>query len=101
MATAFYIAVDASHWSSACHDLAPETAAKLVQSAGKACPAALEEEDLPDAGPVEGIEAFGTMAQVHFGQDTVFVSRFEDGWKVMAAACSPVPSRPYDCRLEG
>jgi hypothetical protein len=41
------------------------------------------------------------MTQVRFAQDTIFLARFQSGWKVMAAGCSPVPGHPYDCRLQG
>jgi hypothetical protein len=70
-------------------------------SAGKRCAAAILDEDLPDAGAAEGFSTFGTMGQVRFSHDVLFVSEFEHGWKVMAAGCSPVPERPYRCQLQG
>ena len=63
--------------------------------------AALAGEDLPDAGPAEAFDGFGTMARVRYQRDTVFLAEFRRGWKVMAAGCTPVPGRPYDCRVEG
>ncbi len=100
-AKAFYAAVSASDWPAACALLAPATREALERSAGTPCPEALAAEDLPDAGAVHTASRFGTMAQARFGADTVFLGRFGGRWKVVAAGCSPVPGRPYDCRLEG
>jgi hypothetical protein len=97
----FYRAVGGSDWNAACALLAPETRADLEQSAGSPCPAALRDEELPDPGPVVRSVEFGTMTQVRYRQDTVFLARFQSGWKVMAVACSPGPGHPYDCRLQG
>jgi hypothetical protein len=33
--------------------------------------------------------------------DTVFLAEFPDGWKVVAAACTPRDRLPYDCQVEG
>jgi hypothetical protein len=97
----FYAAVKAADWKAACGFLAPETQAELEKSAGRSCPAALAEEDLPDPGPQNGVSAFGTMTQVRFADDTLFLARFQSGWRVLAAGCAPVPGHPYDCRLQG
>jgi len=101
VADRFSAAVAASDWAAGCGLLAPQTKAELEKSAGTACPTALADEDLPDAGPLEELAGFGTMAQVRFAGDTVFVAQFPGGWKVMAAGCAPVSGHPYDCRLKG
>jgi hypothetical protein len=101
VADRFGAALAASDWSAGCALLAPRTRSLLEQSAGTACPAALAGENLPDAGPAEAFDGFGTMARVRYQRDTVFLTEFRSGWKVMAAGCTPVPGRPYACRLEG
>lgn len=101
VADEFAQALDASDAAAACGYLAPRTKSDLEQSAGKACPAALTEEKLPSAGTVEETDAFGTMAEVKFSKDTMFLAEFKGGWKVMAAGCKPQPGQPYDCRLQG
>jgi hypothetical protein len=101
VASRFTGAVAASDWDTGCSLLAPGTKAELEESAGTACPEALSEADLPDAGRVRESSAFGTMAQVRYDRDTVFVAEFRSGWKVMAAGCTPVPGHPYDCELKG
>jgi hypothetical protein len=86
----------------ACRALAPATRAALEQSSGRPCAAAIVEEELPDPGAAGRSASFGTMAKVDFAADTMFVTEFSDGWKVMAAGCSPAPGdRPYDCSLQG
>ena len=100
-AAGFYAAVSASRWDRACGYLAPETRSQLEQSAGSACPKALADEKLSDPGPVQKLSGAGTMAQVRFRQDTVFMAEFRHGWKVMAADCTPRPGKPYDCQIQG
>ena len=101
VARKFAEAVDASDAAAACGYLAPATKSELEKSAGEPCASALAEEDLPSAGAVEETDAFGTMAQVKFAQDTMFLAEFKGGWKVMAAGCAPEPGHPYDCLLQG
>jgi hypothetical protein len=101
VATKFVQALGNSNPTAACRYLAPKTKADLESSAGKACPAALTEEKMPSPGPVKDSKTFGTMAQVRFAKDTLFIARFNSGWKVMAAGCKPQPGQPYDCQLKG
>ena len=101
VARRFARAVDGSAASAACGYLAPATKSKLEQSAKKRCPDAILEQHLPRTGAVRSATAFGTMAQVRLRGDTLFLARFQGGWKVMAAGCSPKAGHPYDCTLEG
>jgi hypothetical protein len=59
------------------------------------------EEELPAAGEVTGTDVYGQWAQVRLTGDTVFLAVFPDGWRVVAAGCTPRPERPYDCVLKG
>jgi hypothetical protein len=52
------------------------------------------------------VEVYASMAQVRWSGETTFVSRYDSGWRVYAAACSPDPSSPrdadrYDCDVKG
>jgi hypothetical protein len=85
----------------ACAALAPRTASELEQSAGKPCPRAILEEKLPTDGEVSGVRVFGTMAQVKYDGETVFLSRFPDGWRVSAVGCTEGAAGLYDCAVEG
>jgi hypothetical protein len=40
------------------------------------------------------------MAKVGDGADRLFLSRYDVGWRVVAAGCSPTTTdRPYDCSV--
>jgi hypothetical protein len=85
--------------AAACDLLAPATRSELESSSGSSCEEAILEEDLGDgSGPVRE-EVFDTAAQVKVGSDTVFLSRFDGRWLVVAAACTRTPGRPYDCSI--
>jgi hypothetical protein len=99
--SAFADAVSGKDATRACSLLAPQTRAELEKSAGKPCASAILDEGLPSAGAWENVESFGTMAQVKFAADVMFVAEFKTGWKIMAAGCAPVPGHPYDCQLQG
>lgn len=100
-AVEFERALSSGEASQACDLLAPKTKSGLVESAGKPCPQALTEEDLPAVGDVRETNAFGTMAQVRFDGDVLFLAEFRGGWKVMAAGCADRPGQPYDCTVGG
>lgn len=87
----------------ACDLLAPGTRIEVEKAADKACADALGDEDLPDASAVDNVEVYGHDAIVRFGDDTVFLARFPEGWRVTAAGCQPGPSdqKPYDCTVSG
>jgi hypothetical protein len=99
-AGAFYEAVATGDGDGACAVLAPVTLAELEQSSGRPCPEAVLSEEIPDVAAPEGIEVFGTMAQVRYDGEVAFLTRFEDGWRIVAAACTPARSR-YDCSVQG
>ena len=101
VATAFYDAFSAQDGAEACSRLAPRTMSELEQAAGKPCQAAVLEEKVPSvAAPIE-VHVFGTQAEITWDGETTFLARFQDGWKVMAAACKPVSGHPYDCTISG
>jgi hypothetical protein len=85
----------------ACALLAPRTRSELEQSSKQPCAEAVLTEGVGDVGAVRRTEVFETMAQVRFAHDTLFLARFDDGWRVLAAACTRPASRPYDCQIAG
>jgi hypothetical protein len=88
--------------ASACSVLAPSTRSELEQSSGKDCTEAILDEAVTDMGARVSVAAYGTMAQVRFASDTVFLTRFRTGWRVLAAACTPPEGvGPYDCQVQG
>lgn len=89
--------------SGACSRLAPETV-KTLEKGGAACAQALKDAGLPAAGERRAVEVAGHSAQVRYAGDTLFLARFDDGWRVTAAGCrltSDDPSEPYDCDVDG
>jgi hypothetical protein len=101
-ASDFYAAVSRTDGAAACALLAPATREELEQSSGKPCERAVVEEVHGDVGEGRSSHAFGTMAEVAFADDTVFLTSTPDGWRVLAAACTPrAGGQPYDCRVKG
>jgi hypothetical protein len=100
VARAFYAAVQEQDGTGACGLLAPETRSELEQSEGKACSTAVLEQHFPEAEEVRSTRVYGTMAQVRYDGDTVFLARFPSGWKVIAVGCSKTPSSRYDCEVK-
>ena len=100
-AARFYRAVETNEVAAACDLLAPESRREVEQAEHAPCEQALPKVGLPRVdGPVES-ERFGRQAQVRFGNDTVFLAEYDEGWKVMAAGCTPRGSLPYDCLVAG
>jgi hypothetical protein len=83
-----------------CDLLAPATLVALEEEASTPCEEAIEELPL-QGGEVTSVEIWGGDAQVRLGDDTVFLTETSVGWRVVAAACTPRPERPYDCEVEG
>jgi hypothetical protein len=87
----------------ACDLLAPRTREDIEKAAEKSCVEALPDEDLPDPSPLLSVEVFGHDAIARLGNDTVFLARFPEGWRVTAAGCQrgPNDAKPYDCDISG
>ncbi|MFF8972733.1 hypothetical protein [Streptomyces sp. NPDC014995] len=100
-ATAFEKALDEGAYDRMCGALAPATLEELEQSAGRPCAQALAEESPPAGGAVRGTDVHGNQARAVLAGDTLFLSRFTTGWKVVAAGCRQRPQRPYQCRIKG
>jgi hypothetical protein len=87
--------------AAACGLLAPQTRVKLEDEQGP-CARSLPQSKVPqDAGSVREVKVYGKDAVAYLERDTVFLARFDDGWRVTAAGCTPNGDRPYDCDVEG
>ena len=101
-AEGFYSALADSDGTAACALLSAATRTELEQSAGTTCPEAVLEEDLPEPDGEESTKAYGTMAIVTSAGDTMFLSRFPQGWLVTAVGCRLTGQADrYDCSLAG
>jgi hypothetical protein len=102
-ATSFFGALSSSP-DSACQLLAPATL-ESISSDGEQCPDAVARarpgSELT-SGPKPVVQTYGREAIVHWGAETLFLSRFDKGWLVSAAGCeSRGEDLPYDCSIEG
>jgi len=86
--------------TAACDLLAPETRKELESTDGP-CASSLPQQVDSAGGSVREVQVYGKDAIVHLSDDTVFLARFRDGWRVTAASCTPQGDRPYDCRIKG
>jgi hypothetical protein len=101
VADAFETAVSDEDAAAACAMLAAATLEELEQSSGKPCVKSVLDEVDPGGTTVE-ISRYGTMAQVRLSSDVLFLTEGPNGWRVMAAACTPTrPGTPYDCGISG
>ena len=101
LARHFHDAVAAGDGDAACDALTHATRYELSDSAGMSCEQAVLEEHLPTVIGNGEVSVFGTMAQVDYAADTVFLTRMPEGWRILAAGCMPRATGPYDCTLKG
>lgn len=99
-ATAFASEAGARDAAAACALLTPTTRAALEHVDDLPCLAALPRHPV-GSGTVRSVEVWGTWAQVRLDDDTLFLTRTADGWRVAAAGCEPHGDAPYDCRVVG
>jgi hypothetical protein len=97
----FGAAWEAQDGAAVCDLLAPVTQEEVESSTGMACAEGVLELDVPPPGGVTDVQVFATAAQVRAETDTVFLSQYDGGWRVLAAGCEPQGERPYDCELKG
>jgi hypothetical protein len=83
-----------------CSLLARQTLSALVENEGASCEDALQ--DLPvGSGDIVSTDVWGQEAQVKLSDDTFFLTRTPDGWRITAAACMAQGSdQPYQCQVE-
>ena len=98
-ARALLEAAQAGDGAAACALLAPAARSELEKTSGTPCAEAVLEEDLGSGTGDVGVEVYDTTAQVKVGSDALFLSRFDGDWLVIAAACTAVVGRPYDCSI--
>ncbi|HEY8456354.1 MAG TPA: hypothetical protein VIL34_12215 [Actinopolymorphaceae bacterium] len=99
-ARAFHAAVAQRNGARACAWLARETVAGLEKAVKLPCARAVLTQDVARLGKLREVRVAGDQAQVAFTGDTVFVGRYETGWKVVAAGCRPRnKGQSYECLI--
>lgn len=100
-ASEFQTTVAARDWPHACALLSEEARTRLESAAASTCSTALPRLRLPE-NPAGGIEVWGHSARARVGAGAVFLARYPDGWRIIAAGCeSRGEDRPYDCAVRG
>ncbi|KKD09965.1 hypothetical protein TN53_00980 [Streptomyces sp. WM6386] len=84
-----------------CEALAPETRSEVEESEKASCEKAIAALEIPLGGETRRTDVHGRQARVVLESDTLFLSRFADGWKVVAAGCTPRAGQPYQCEIKG
>ena len=83
-----------------CSLLSEQALSALVESEGMDCEDAVQELPL-GSGEILATEVWGEEAQVELSDDTLFLTRTAEGWRVAAAACrSQGSEQPYECQVE-
>ena len=95
-----YAAIAHRDAAAACASLAAATRSALEHEEQAPCQDAILEQGVPNASGTATAKVYGSMAQVAYTNETVFLSRYSDGWRVTAAGCTPMGhDRPYECAL--
>jgi len=85
----------------ACDLLAPATLENLERD-GEVCTEVVPDVGVPPmSADVFDVEVYGRDAMFRSGDATVFLARFDDGWRITAAGCTPRgKGLPYECSIE-
>jgi hypothetical protein len=94
-AARFLSATGGGDTRAACALLAPAVRDDLAASEGESCEDALPADRL--RGAVTGVEVWSDRARVSTEGGTVFLTEFDDGWRITAAGCRPNGDAPYRC----
>jgi hypothetical protein len=98
----FAAAVASKNGAAACALLAPKTRQEVESSTSHPCAEGILEEEVPTSRATRRTDTYGRQARVVTEEDTLFLSRFSLGWRVVAAACEDEGiDQPYDCDVQG
>jgi hypothetical protein len=93
--------------ATACGLLAPRTLEAVEEQSGGGCVRALEDQaaaiEAPGDDPT-AVDVAGHSARVVVAGQAVFLSWFDEGWRVTAAGCQRRqvdPQIPYECSVRG
>jgi hypothetical protein len=84
----FHTALASGDYGRACGLLIPSAVEKVEAGAPGTCAEKLSQLDVPVAATVQDSAAYGRNAQVVMDQDTLFLARSGDGWRITAAGCT-------------
>ena len=96
VAARFVAAVAQSDTVAACALVAPRAVRRMKDQCGQVLPTFRLPTDRPDS-----IQVWGDTAQARTSGDTLFLRRFAQGWRIVAAGCVSRGEEPYECELDG
>ena len=98
----FYDALSSKNGAVACTLLSEQTRSEVASVTQQSCADGILTMTSADVSGTPTVQAYGTSAQVQYGTDTAFLSRYGDAWLVVAAGCQPTQAdQPYDCDISG
>ena len=95
-AVRFVSAVSRGDGAAACSDLTPDAQQSASGATNVPCSKAVVSVK-EQGSTVSSVQVWGDAAQVHVGQDVVFLRLMSGRWLVSAAGCVRQPAGPYDC----
>jgi hypothetical protein len=95
-AVAFVSSVADGNGAAACRDLTSDAQQSVSGATDVPCSKAVVSVDEKGTA-VSSVQVWGDAAQVHVGQDVVFLRRISGRWLVSAAGCVRQSEGPYDC----
>ncbi len=98
-ARSFFEATAAGNLEQACALLSTEAVRMLERTTKEGCVRVLGIVQLPRSSTVRTTDVFGGNARVVTDADTMFLSEYDDGWRVTAAGCQEREDLPYACLL--
>jgi hypothetical protein len=99
-AEAFESAVAEGDGASACGWLSAEVRQQLEAASARPCAQAVGALRLSGEA-VRDVEVWGENAQARLDGGVLFLSSFDDGWRVIGAGCTPQGDRRYRCAIGG
>jgi hypothetical protein len=100
VAARFESALAANDSQTACSLLAGAAVRRINDLRPEGCAAALPALGLPTGSPAS-VQIWGDTAQARSGQDTLFLRRLPEGWRITGAGCTPHGEAPYQCKADG
>lgn len=100
VAQSFVTALERHDGGAACALLTGNAKSAATGATDESCPTAVSNVR-EDGTTVGGAQAWGDAAQVHIGNDVLFLRRVTGRWLVSAAGCTRQPAGPYDCEIGG
>ncbi|MCE7010841.1 hypothetical protein LWC34_49770 [Kibdelosporangium philippinense] len=100
IATEFVSALADNDATTACSLFAPQAVQRIARLRPEGCAQVLATMGLPTDRPGQ-VEVWGETAQVKTSGDTLFLKRFTQGWRIVAAGCVSRGEEPYECKVDG